>query len=418
MASSPDVLVVGGGVVGLFCAYHLRRLGIGVTVVERGPVGGPQSCSSGNTGFVGTQGSMPLAEPAVLAQGMRGLLNPESPVHIKPRWDGELLRWFRHFRRACNEEDAKAGFRVLLDLKRSSLEILRELCAAGDLASTFTGQGIVLAFKTAEAFDRACRSVPGTVASGVPLRVLGPGELQELEPDVEYDVSGALFNEEGAYLRVPEFLCEFARTLADMGVEILADTEVLGFEVVGQKITKVRTDRGDFLPGETVIAAGAWSAACAARLDLGLLLQPAKGYAVTIDAPRKAPRLPVILSEGRVAVAPLGDRLRLGGTLELSGMNPAVSRQRVEAMLRTVRACLPGLDTAEPVETWAGFRPCTPDGLPYMGRADPYRNLVIACGHAHIGIGLAPAGGRLIAQLVAGERPDMDLAPFRVDRHR
>lgn len=415
--ADPDVLVIGGGIVGLFCAYHLRRIGASVTVLERGPVGGPQSCSYGNTGFVGTQGAAPLAEPGMLAHGMRGLLNPESPLYVRPRWDPELLRWLWHFRNACNAEDAKAAFRVLLDLKRRSLEILRELCATDGLARHFTARGMVLAFKAEDAFEKACQSVPETVARGVPLRVLGPGELRALEPEAEFDICGALFNAEGAYLHVPEFLGAFAETLQGMGVEIHAGTEVVGFETARHEVTRVRTALGDFRPRETVVAAGTWSAECARRLGVGLMLQPAKGYTVTVRTPPSAPRLPVILSEGRIAVMPVGDRLRFGGTLELSGPNSAVSRQRVEGILRTVRRYLPQLGHAEPLETWSGLRPCTPDSLPYLGRAPRYHNVSIATGHGHIGMGLAPAGGRLIAQLIAGEQPDMDLSPFRVARH-
>lgn len=273
----PDVLVIGGGAVGLFCAYYLRRAGYGVTVVERGPLGGPQSCSYGNTGFVGTQGALPLAEPGVMAQGLRWLLNPESPFYIRPRPDPELLSWLWHFRRACNERDAKAGFRVLVDMKKRSLDILRELCAPGDLASTFTAQGMLLAYRTPQGFEKARLSVPGTVASGVPLRVLEPGELSVLEPDAEFDICGALYNEEGAYLRVPEFVTGLARTLDGMGVEIHERTEVVGIEAAGREIRRVRTTRGDLSPRETVVAAGTWSAECARGLDLGLRLQPAKG---------------------------------------------------------------------------------------------------------------------------------------------
>ncbi|MBB2915380.1 D-amino-acid dehydrogenase [Streptosporangium becharense] len=413
----PDVLVIGGGIVGLFCAYHLRRAGVGVTVLERGPVGGPMSCSYGNTGFVGTQGSTPLAEPGVPAQGLRWLLNPESPFYIRPRWDGELLRWLWHFRRACNEHDARAGFGVLVDLKKRSLDILRELCAAGDLAPFFTAQGMVLAYNTPQGFDKACRSVPEAVAHGVPLRVLGPGELDALEPDTEFDVHGALYNEEGAYLRVPDFLVAFARMLEGMGVEIHPHTEAVGFEVAGREVRRVRTTRGDFHPREVVVAAGTWSAECARRLGVGLMLQPAKGYSVTVKAPRDAPRRPLLLGEGKVALVPLGDRLRFGGTLELSGMDATISRRRVDGILRTVRTYLPRLETTETVETWSGFRPCTPDGIPLIGRAEPYRNLCVASGHGHIGMGLAPAGGKLIAQIITGERPDIDPAPFRVGRH-
>ncbi len=413
----PDVLVIGGGVAGLFCAYHLRRSGSSVAVVERESIGDPLSCSSGNTGFVGTQGAAPLAEPGVPAQGLRWLLNPDSPFYIKPRLDGELLSWLWHFRRACNHRDARAGFHVLLDLKKRSLEILRELCASDSLSSTFTEPGMVIAFKTPQGFEKACRATPQAVANGVPLRVLSLAELRVLEPDVEFDIYGALYNEEGAYLHVPNFIHEFARTLEGMGVEIHTHTEVVGFEVIGRRVEQVRTARGNFRPHEVVIAAGAWSAECARTLDIGLKLQPAKGYTITVTTPRNAPRLPVLLSEGKVAISPLGDRLRFGGTLELSGMDGIVSRRRVDGILRTVQAYLPRLENTEILETWSGFRPCTPDSLPFMGRAEAYRNLSIACGHGHIGLGLAPAGGKLIAQIVAGEQPDVDVAPFRIDRY-
>jgi D-amino-acid dehydrogenase len=417
MRHDPEILIIGGGIVGLFCAYHLRRGGRSVSVVERGSVGGPLSCSSGNTGFVGTQGASPLAEPGVLAQGLRRLLNPESPLYVKLRWDGELLSWLWHFRRACNDRDAKTSFRVLLDMKKRSLEILHELCASGSLASTFTARGMVLAFKTPQGFDKACQSVPEAVANGVPLRILTSEELYALEPDVEFDICGALYNEEGAYLHTPDFIVELARTLEAMGVEIHAQAEVVGFESADRRVVQVRTTRGDFRPSEVVVAAGTWSVGCARKLDIGLRLQPVKGHTITVKAPRNAPRLPVLLSEGRVALTQLGDRLRFGGTLELSGMDSAVSRRRVDGIRRTVQAYLPQLENTDELETWSGLRPCTPDSLPFMGRAGSYRNVTITCGHGHIGMGLAPVGGKLIAQIIAGEQPDMDLTPFRIGRY-
>jgi D-amino-acid dehydrogenase len=413
----PDVLVIGGGAVGLFCAYYLRLAGATVTVVERGPVGGPQSCSSGNTGFVGTQGAVPLAEPGVVAQGLRWLLNPESPFYIKPRLDPGLLRWLWHFRKACNPRDAAAGFAVLVEMKKRSLDILRELCASGSLAAAFAMPGMVLAFKTAEGFDKACRSVPQAVASGVPLRVLDADELRALEPAAEFDIHGALYNADGAYLRVPEFLTGFAALLASMGVELHEGAEVTGFETVGGTVTRVRTTRAQLTPGEVVIAAGAWSAQCARKLGVPLALQPAKGYSITVTMPPNGPRRPVILGEGKVALAPLGDRLRLGGTLELSGMDRAVSGRRVAGILRTAREYLPDLQETGTIEVWSGLRPCLPDGLPAIGRAGRYRNVTISCGHGHIGMGLAPASGKLVAQIAGGEKPDTDLTPFRPGRY-
>jgi D-amino-acid dehydrogenase len=413
----PDVLIIGGGVVGLFCAYFLRLCGSSVVVVERGAVGGPASCSSGNTGFVGTHGAVPLAEPGLPIRALLGLLNPGSPFSIRPRWDGDLLRWLRYFGQACNEEAARVSFARLVDMKKRSLEILRELCASGRLAATFTAPGMLLACKTPAGFERACRSVLPAADSGVPLRVLTPAQLRELEPDAEFDITGALYNEDGAALRVPDFVREFARTLEGMGAEILSQVEVTGFEVTGGMITRALTPHGDLRPREVIIAAGAWSAACARMLDVGLPLQPVKGYAVTVMAPHGKPQRPVVLTEAKAALMPMGDRLRCAGILELSGRPGHVSARRVAGLMRMVGAYLPRLKNTPTLETWSGLRPCSPDGLPFLGRAERYSNLSVACGHGHIGMGLAPVSGELLAQMISGKQPAMDLAPFRISRY-
>lgn len=412
----PDILVIGGGVAGLCCAYYLRLAGARVTLVERGPLGGPQSCSSGNTGLVGTQGAMPLAEPGVLAQSLRFLLSPRSPFSIRLRADPELITWLWRFHRACTPERAQRGYQALLELKRRSLHLLRDLCASGPLAAHFGTGGLIVAFRTQEGFERACAAAPRAAAAGVPLRVLTSGELEALEPGVHFDITGALLNEEGASLRVPEFIGAFGRLLEQMPVQVVADAEVTGFEVTDASISSVRTTRGEFRPGEVVLAAGAWSARCARMLRIRLPLQAAKGYTVTAATPPGAPRLPVLLSEGKVAVAPFGGRLRVGGTLELSGLDVSVSAGRVAGILRTVRDYMPGLAIPD-AKVWSGLRACTPDGLPLAGRARSLRNLTLCCGHGHIGLGVAPATGQLIADLLAGRQPGIDLAPMSADRY-
>lgn len=403
--------------VGLFCAYYLRLAGVSVTVLDRGQAGGPQSCSSGNTGFVGTQGAAPLAEPGVLTQGLRWLLDPASPLFIRPRPSPGLARWLWQFRRFCNEDDARRCFGLLVQLKRRSLELLGEVCEQPGVAGTFTTPGMIVAFKTRRGFDQARRSVPLAVSRGVPLRVLSEADLRSLEPLADFDIAGALFNAEGATLRTPDFVLEFAGLLRRMGVEIVAQARVTGFGARHGAVSQVRTSAGDFTPREVVIAAGAWSARLARLLGIRLLLQPAKGYTVTIDTPPAAPRLPIVLSEGKVAVMPLGDRLRVGGTLELGSGDTKVSRRRLDGITSTVRSYLPGLSfDAAPPRVWAGVRACTPDSLPFLGRGEPYRNLSIACGHGYIGMGLAPVSGKLIAALIAGEPPEIDVAPFRTGR--
>ncbi|MVU82797.1 FAD-dependent oxidoreductase [Nocardia sp. ET3-3] len=414
----PDVVVIGGGVVGLFCAQQLRRRGAGVTVLERGALGGSQSCSSGNTGFVGTHGAAPLAAPDMLALAEPGATDPDSPWYIEPREDAGLARWLGHFRQACSAEAAAHGFRVLIGMKRRGLAILRELCAAEDMAALLESPGIVLAFKTATGFDEAARSVARTVAGGVPLRVLGPGELDELAPKTTFDIHGALYNPEGAYLHVPEFLLEFGRVLREAGVEIREHTDVTDFEIRDRNIVRLSTTRGELRPGAVVIAAGAWSTECARMAGTDLVLQPIQGHSLTMGLPPSAPGLPVLLSEAKVAMVPLGDRLRIGGQLALTGMNREVSEHRLEALRRAVHEFLPELEETPILERWSGLRPCTPDSLPLIGPAGDLRNLLVAAGHGHIGMGLAPAGGELIAQLLAGEQPFTDPIPLRPNRFR
>jgi D-amino-acid dehydrogenase len=408
--SGPDVLVIGSGVVGLFSAYYLRLGGATVTLLERGEVGGPQSSSSGNTGFLGTHGVSTLAAPGMLGRGLRGMLNPGTSVSIRPGPDPELLRWLRQFRRACRDGVSADALDVLLDMKRRGLAAYIEL--GGDHVRQ---PGMIIAFRSA-----------GT-ASGQ----LSPASLRELEPGAEFSVSGALYNPEGAFVRVPEFIRSFERVLTGMGVTIQGETSVTGFEAREAGIDVVRTTGGDFRPGAVVLAAGAWSPACARQLGLRLLVQPVRGYSVTVSGDCGLTR-PVVLSEARAAVAPLDGHIRFAGMLEVgvplprqAGGSPGASRasagpagsvRRVAGLRRLVASYLPGLAELPVVDTWTGLRPCTPDGLPYLGFAPHHENLFVAAGHGAIGMGLAPAAGEVAAQALAGKPTAFDLTPFRLDR--
>ena len=412
----PDVLVIGGGVAGLWCAYFLRRAGHSVTVLDRGAVGDPVACSSGNTGFV-ANGGVPLGEPGVLRQGLASLLRPDDRLALPPTWDRRRLRWMWQLHRAGRPEQVQRSAELMRELKRRSLEILHDLRAGDQPHPDFTPAGVVQAYKTEAAFARARRALPAAVASGVRLRVLEPEELRALEPDAEFDIAGALYNEGGGFLRVPDFLVSLTGTLTRMGVDVVEDCAVEGFAVSGRTVVGLRTDRGEFRPREIVVAAGSWSAMLARMLDLDLDLQPIRGYTITVRRPENAPRGLVLLVEGTVAVRPFSDQLRYGGDMVLAGMDSSISRRRVERVLRTVHAHLPAMPRTDTMQVWAGLRPCTPDSLPFIGRAPAFDNVTVAAGHGHNGMGLTPAGGQLVAELLDGGPPSMDLAPFRLDRY-
>ena len=401
--AGPDVLVIGGGVVGLFCAYYLRLRGSTVTVVEAGEVGGPRSSSSGNTGFLGTHGLSTLIEPGMLGRGLRGLLDPAAPVSIRPGPDPELLRWLWHFRRACRDGMPPDATRTLLAMKRRGLQAYLEL---SELGGCVAQPGMIVAYREQATFRRACENTA--------LRKLRPDELRELEPGTDFSVCGALYHDEGAFVRVPDFITGFGRLLTGMGVSIQSGTEVTGFGTNATTIDIVRTTRGEFRPGTVVLAAGAWSAACAGRLGLRLMVQPVRGYSITVRAPAASPARPVLLAEARAAVSPLGGELRFAGLLQVGAGH--ASARSTNGLRKLVAGYLPALADLPAIRAWTGSRPCTPDGLPYLGFAGQFKNLFVSAGHGAIGMGLAPATGEVAAQVIAGEPPGFGIAPFRLDR--
>ena len=413
----PDVLVIGGGAAGLWCAYFLRLAGHTVTVLDRDAVGDPVACSYGNTGFV-ANGGVPLAGPAVLRHGMLSVLRPDDRLALPPTLDRRRLHWLWQLHRAGRPEQVQRSASLMAELKRRSLEILHGLRVSDLPHPDFTAAGVVQAYKTAEAFARARQALPRAVAAGVRLRVLEPDELRALEPDAEFDIAGALYNEGGGFLRMPDFLVSLVKALTEMGVDIIENCVIDGFEVTGRTVVGLRTNRGEFRPREIVVAAGSWSGSLTRLLDVDLELEPIKGYTITVRRPDNAPRGPVLLVEGTVAVRPFNDQLRYGGDMVLAGMDTSISRRRLARVLRTVHAHLPAMPRTETLQVWTGLRPCTPDSLPFIGRAPAYDNLTVATGHGHSGMGLTPVGGQLIAQLIGGSPPSMDLAPFRLDRYQ
>ncbi len=408
--AEPDVLVVGAGVAGLWCAYFLSRAGLRVTVLDRSAVGDPSACSSGNTGFLGA-GGVPLAGPGALAAGLRSVLRPDDRLALPPTVRADRLRWLAQFRRAGSPARVSRSVTGMLALKRRSWQLMQELPVPG-----FTAGGMLHLYRSEQGFARARGGLPRLVESGLPIRVLEPGELRELEPAAEFRAAGALFNPDAGHFAAPRFSEELARLVTEAGGTLHPNVTVTGFRTAAGSITEVGTSVGGFRPAEVVLATGSWSAKLARQLGLELPVQPIKGYTITVRTAAGVLRHPVLLAEGTVAVRPLGDRLRFGGDLTLAGWNPAVSRRRVGRMLATVRAHLPSLAWTEQ-RIWTGFRPCTPDSLPLLGRAPGYANLTIATGHGHNGMSLAPAAGELVAQLLTKQDGTVDASLFDVQRY-
>jgi D-amino-acid dehydrogenase len=407
------IVVIGGGVVGVCAAYYLARRGLLVTLVEKGDIAA--GSSYGNAGLVVPSHSVPLAAPGVLRQGLRWLLDPESPFYIRPRPSRDLVRWLLRFRRACTADHVRRSIPLLRDLGRTSLELYRELAALPGLEFGFRQDGVLAVFRTGEGLARGRHEAAVLEGAGIAAKVVDGAGALALEPALRRDIAGGVHFPDDAHVTPDRLVRGLAGLAAGLGARLLTATEVLGFTVRGRRIAAVETTRGELAVDQVVLAAGSWSSGLARALALDLPIEPAKGYSITCDRPAGSPRMPLLLGEARVAVTPMGDALRFAGTLEMAGLDLAINRRRVEAIRRAVPHYL-AEERYAVREIWRGLRPCSPDGLPYIGRPGRYDNLIVATGHAMIGVSLGPVTGALVDRLAAGEPPMLDLAPLSPDR--
>lgn len=414
MDKQHDVLIIGGGVVGVCAAYYLAREGRSVTLVEKDDVSA--GASYGNAGLIVPSHAVPLAAPGVLTQGLRLLLDADGPFYIKPRMDLELVRWLWQFQAACREAPMRRGIPILAALGRASHELFKELIAGNGLQCGYEQRGWLLLFNSQGGFEEGCREAGLLRDYGIESQVLDAAAARRMEPNVTPSVIGAVYYPEDAHLIPNQFVRELARLAESLGASIQTGVEVLGFETSGRRISAVVTTRGDFDANQVVLAAGAWSPTVARDLRLRFPIQSAKGYSITVKSPPTSPRVPLYLTESKVAVTPMGETLRLSGTLELAGLDLSVNRRRVAAIERATRQYLSGMESLELVEIWRGLRSVTPDGLPIIGRSDALENLIVAAGHGMLGISLGPVTGKLVSQIIAGESPSVDLKPLRLER--
>jgi len=417
MKRETEVLVIGGGAIGICAAHYLRERDLRVTLIEKGEI--CSGSSYGNGGLIVPSHCVPLAAPGGVSKALRGMFDPESPFRVKPRLDLDLLAWLWKFRGACNRRHVQAAAPVLSALTLASLQLYEELAAREDLAFGFRKKGLLRVFNTRDGFESGVDDARILQSAGVETRTVNADEIGELEPNVRIRAVGGVFFPQDAHLIPVRFVLELARDAEKRGVEIHTSTEVLGIETSGREITVVKTSRGDFSAREIVLAGGAWSPGIVRGLNLRLPIQPAKGYSITIKRPSPCPEIPISFGEASAGLTPMGDTLRFAGTVELAGLDLSVDTRRVAAILKAVPIYLPELDPQkfELIEIWRGLRPFTPDGLPYLGRPRGYENLIVAAGHAMIGMSLAPITGRLVSQLVAKENPELDLALLNVDRY-
>lgn len=410
-----DVLIVGGGVIGICIAYYLVEQGHSVTLVEKDDIAA--GSSYGNAGLIVPSHVIPLAAPGVPRQGLKWMFDAESPLYIKPRPNLALMRWMWHFLVACRKAPMQHTISVLSELNRFGLGLHQELANIDGLDFGYEQKGGLYLYNTDNGFKKGVKGAHLLKEVGVQTQVLSDLDaVRSIEPQVSESIIGGVYYPDDTHLIPDRFVHQMAQLVESRGVCIKTNTEVLHMETSGNRLSTVITTKGDFKSDWVVLAAGAWSPIISRTLGFELPVQPAKGYSITVKRPTTSPSLPIYFGEQKVVATPMDDMLRFAGTLELAGHDLSINQRRVAAIRRASQEYLLGMNDLELIETWRGLRPLTPDTLPIIGATQRYPNLILATGHGMLGMSLAPVTGKLVAQIVVGEKSDKFVESFRMER--
>jgi D-amino-acid dehydrogenase len=415
--SSPNsAVVVGGGVAGLCCAYYLRKRDIDVVVVESNRVG--SGASWGNGGWVCPAQTGPLPEPGLTLYGMRSFFDPASALYIKPSYWPALAPWMLRFWTYCNARDYRLGLEAIARLGQDVFSLVEDM-TADNVEFELHRQGMLVAARSADVARAELRKLGPMRAYGyeLPDDVTTGADLHELEPALAAEVDAGFLVPQHWHVNPGSFTAGLAAALTRMGVEIVEGAEVVDFTSHAGDVTAVRTAAGSYAADAFVLAAGAWTQPIAEMLGVRFPMQGGKGYSFFVT-PTVVPRHSILLADVHVGCTPLGDQMRIGGTLEFSGLNTRLHPRRIDGIVQGARASFLPWKDATIESQWAGLRPITPDGLPVLDRADHHRNVFIATGYSMQGVTLAPPAAQAMAELIAtGDKPAL-LAPFTLDRLR
>lgn len=398
------VVIVGGGVIGFCSAYYALKRGFPVTLIEREAAGG-DNCSMGNAGMIVPSHFTPLAAPGMISKGLRWMFNPESPFYVRPRVNLDLMRWGWLFYRHSTERHVAASRELLRDLSLESRRLFAELAEEADFG--LEKRGLLMLCKSQKGLDEEAHVAKEAHDIGLQAEVLDAAATAKLDPGITMDVAGAVYFPQDCHLDPKRFMSEMRCRVLELGGNIESGVEIDGIETRDGKVSAVEGSGRRFEGKQFVVAGGSWTPKLLALVGLKLPLQAGKGYSLTLPAPPELPQLCSIFAEAKVAITPMGKSLRFGGTMEVGGLDLSINPARVRGIVKSVHTYFPKFSESDfaGIKPWAGLRPVSPDGIPYLGKSRKFPNLTIASGHAMMGLSLGPVSGRLVADLLSGDAP-------------
>ena len=416
MEKHSDVLVIGGGIIGLACAYYLAKAGKNVRLLEQDTIGADTAASYGNCGLVFISHLVPLCAPGTIRHEMMRRLQGGSPLYIKLAPDVKRFKWLLNFARKCNPKHMAYAIKARGNILQSSIELLVKLFKEEHIECDWEEKGVLMVFKSRSEMQKYGKTNNLMKPYGLDAVSLVGDELFDLEPALRKDVYGAWFHKKDSHLRPDKLLSAWQQVLLKMGVVFEENCRLEDLVAESRQIRHAETTGGIYTADEYVLATGAWTPQLTRRLKLSLPVEPGKGYSLTMARSAQCPAIPCYFSEPSVVATPWKSGFRLGGTMEFSGLNSDILARRVQNLISGANEYLKE-PVGEPVmEEWVGMRPMVYDDLPIIDRAPNHPNLVVATGHGMQGISMATSTGKLVAEIITGRRPHIDPTAFGIRR--
>ena len=417
-------IVIGGGIIGLSSAYYLKQSGWDVTVLDKSDFN--DNCSYGNCGYICPSHFIPLATPGIVKQGLKWMWNSKSPFYVQPRLDWNLIDWGMKFMRIATPKHVETSAIPLRDIAILSQKEYVDWTKLPDFNFAYEHKGLLEIFQTEKGAEHAHHALEKAHELGLSdTKMLSKAELDALEPQTRIIGMGALLFKCDAHCYPNRLMQNLIAYLEKIGVKLQRNEAVTGFEKNGNKINKVFTtdsngaNKKEYSADEVIVATGSWSRETAALLDVKIPLMPGRGYSITLENSPYKVNYPAVLVEGRAAITPMdGNKIRFGGTMEITSHKTPPRMNRVQGILDAVKRFYPDFDVPLPSmdKIWYGYRPCSADGLPYIGRTKKLNNVVVATGHSMLGLSLGAGTGKLVSEIMNEQPVSMDMQPFAVER--
>ena len=411
-----DIVIIGGGAIGLSSAYYLNQKGFDVTILDSNDKNLYNSCSWGSSGMIVPSHIVPLAAPGVIKQGLKWLLDPESPFSIEFKPSIEMISWLLKFRKAANKKHVKQAADLLRNLSMDSRSLYKKLNEQIDFE--FETKGILMLCKGEKTLKEEIAVSVMAQDIGMKAKNLNPAEINKLETGMKTEIAGGVYYPSDAHFNPGLYLSSMKKILINSGVKIFHRTKVHSINIDKEKITSVNTEHDNWKAKKFILCAGSFSSKLVKQIKIKMPLMGGKGYSISIDNIQKKPALPAILVEARIASTPMGKIWRLGGTMTVTQGSTKINNRKLSAMVRNVKKYYPeyNISSAQSLKPWVGLRPLSADGLPYIGPFKKYPNLIAATGHAMLGVSLAPVTGHLVSNIISEESFDYDMKLLSPDR--